>query len=153
MLSVTYSYTFSSYSFCSTGNPRIFLVHSSLNSRQCSITSAAGVCWKVKFRSISKQANLHPAMCWGAGTPHRLQKGENTEGFLAPCGAQVWTWRRRKEEKTVDVDLQPSCPCPQRRVLLLAPPVCRVSRSGPWDCSLRHFHPLPLSLLSLRVVT
>lgn len=37
MLSVTYSYAFSSYSFCSTENARLFLLHSSLTHRQHSI--------------------------------------------------------------------------------------------------------------------
>lgn len=119
LLSVTYCYAFSSHSFCSTGNARLFLLHFSLNSRQCSISSALGV-GKWNSTQFLNWADLHPAMCWSVGTPQRLQKGENTKRFLTLCRAQVWT-QRREEGKTVKVDLLLSRPCLERQVLLLGP--------------------------------
>lgn len=85
--------------------------------------------------------------CWDRET------GGNTKKFLTPCRAESMNTKRGRR-KMVGVNLQLSCPCPERQVWCGSPRL-QGNCSGPCVglCSRRHFPPPPFSFLSLRVIT
>lgn len=153
MLSVTYSYAFSSYSFCSTGNARLFLLHSSLTSRQCSITSAVGVGRWNSAQFPIQEISILQRRGWSGGTPQQLQKGENTEILDSLQGSKCEREEEGRRKRWQMWICSPLAPALRGRCCCCCSPCLQGNSSGPWDCSLRHFHPPPLSLLSLRVIT
>lgn len=110
-------------------------------------------CWKIKFYSTSRQTNLHPAMCREAAEMLGQRLGETLRNSWLPVGHKVCT-QRRGRRKMVGVNLQLSCPSPERQ-LWCCSPCLQGNCSGPCVglCFLRHFPPLPFYFLSLRVIT